>query len=151
MKIRGCDSVVSCPVLTEGRSNSSSDLLEVQPGSSSWSADGNERLCVLAQRSEELLWGVWCLTAQWADGELLLLSAVSDLGSQSRVLLANGLVVLQDPLQVGHRLVPILTLNLQRDGIRMEREEVRNKILIAEERKKQTRFLHLMTSWVIYS
>lgn len=43
----------------------------------------------------------------------LLLSAVSDLGSQSRVLLANGLVVLQNPLQVGHRLVPIFTLNLQ--------------------------------------
>lgn len=44
---------------------------------------------------------------------LLLLSAVSDLGSQSRVLLANGLVVLQDPLQVGHRLVPMFALNLR--------------------------------------
>lgn len=101
--------------------------LEVRPGSSSWSADGNERLFVLTQRSEELLRGFGCLTAQWADEELPL-SAVSDLGSQSRVLLANGLVVLQDPLQVGHRLVPILTLNLRRGRIRIERKEIKNKM-----------------------
>lgn len=81
----------------------------VQPGFSSGSSGGNERLLVLRQRPGELLW-VW-----WADGQLLL-SAVSDLGRQGRVLLANGLVVLQDPLQVGHRLVRIFTLNLQRGG-----------------------------------
>lgn len=82
--------------------------VEVQPGFSSWSSDGNERLLVLRQRPGELLW-VW-----WADGQQLPLSAVPDLGRQSRVLLPNGLVVLQDPLQVGHRLVRIFTLNLQR-------------------------------------
>lgn len=142
------DSAVSCPVLQKA------DQTRVQ------TFGGATRLLLLvcwwkreAFCSYTAIWGaapgVWCLTAQWADGELPL-SAVSDLGSQSRVLLANGLVVLQDPLQVGHRLVPILTLNLRRGRIRKERKEIKNKIFIAQERKKN-KILHLMTSWVTYS
>lgn len=43
-------------------------------------------------------------------------SGLSDLGSQSRVLLANGFVVLQDLLQVAHSLFTILCFNLWREG-----------------------------------
>lgn len=39
-------------------------------------------------------------------------SNLSDLGSESRVLLSNGSVVLQDPLQVGHGSIPVFCLDL---------------------------------------
>lgn len=39
-------------------------------------------------------------------------SALSDFGSESRVLLSNGLVVVQNPLQVGHSFVSGFCLNL---------------------------------------
>lgn len=43
-------------------------------------------------------------------------SGLSDLGSQSRVLLANGFVVLQDLLQVAYSLLTIFSFNLWREG-----------------------------------
>lgn len=39
-------------------------------------------------------------------------SSLSDLGSESRVLLPDGSVVLQDPLQVGHSFVTVFCLDL---------------------------------------
>lgn len=41
-------------------------------------------------------------------------SSLSDLGGESRVLLADGSVVLQDPLQVGHSFVPVFCLDLRK-------------------------------------
>lgn len=43
-------------------------------------------------------------------------STFSHLGCQCKVLLSDGLVVLQDPLQVGHCLVAVLCLNLMGEG-----------------------------------
>lgn len=42
-------------------------------------------------------------------------SAFSHLGGERRVLLTDGLVVVQDPLQVGHGFVAVLRLDLQGD------------------------------------
>lgn len=39
-------------------------------------------------------------------------SNLSDLGSESRVLLSDGSVVLQDPLQVGHGSITVFCLDL---------------------------------------
>lgn len=68
-----------------------------------------EGMLPVSLTSRHVRWPLRCIMRRFTSG-------LSDLGSQSRVLLANGFVVLQDLLQVAHSLFTILCFNLWREG-----------------------------------
>ena len=73
--------------------------------------NGQMEVCASPHRAGSLrlraiaLFGIHHLTQVWC-------STLSDFGSQCRVLLSNGFVVLHDLLQVSHSFITILCLNL---------------------------------------
>lgn len=67
-------------------------------------------------------------------------SGLSDLGSQSRVLLANGFVVLEDLLQVAYSLFTIFSFNLWREG----------NLKVCSTTSALYHYVNKMTNWLVW-